>query len=80
MILALIIIISTSEIRNPAIDINEYMTIAVINIYGNYLSLSLNFNAGALTLVDNPSPITLSDYIFTQFAFPTGWVGRVYMV
>ena len=73
-------IISTPETRNLAIDSsNEYMTIAVTNIYGNHLSLFFSSNAGGPTPVGNPSPTTLSDNAFTQFAFPTGWAGRVYV-
>ena len=73
-------ITSTPETKNPATDSsNKYMTIAVTNIYGNHLSLSFGSNAGGPTPVGNPSPTTLSDNAFTQFAFPTGWAGRVYM-
>ena len=71
MISVLTATISTSEIRNSAINsLNKYIIIAVINIYSNHLSLSFGFNASGLTLIDNSSPTTLSDNTFTQFAFP----------
>ena len=80
IILVLTATTSTPKIRNSATDSsNKYIIIIVINIYGNYLFLFFNFNANNLTLIGNSPPITLSNNIFTQFAFPTGWAKKVYV-
>jgi hypothetical protein len=57
----------------------DYMTIAITNTYGKYLSLSFASNAGGPSPVGNPSATTLPDNAFTQYAFPTGWAGRIYV-
>ena len=53
--------------------------IAVTNVYGNHLSLSFGLDAGGLSPVGNPLPTKLADNAFTQYAFPTGWAGRIYV-
>jgi len=55
------------------------MTIAITNTYGKCLSLSFASNAGGPSPVGNPSATTLPDNAFTQYAFPTGWAGRIYV-
>ena len=57
----------------------DYMTIAITNRYGKYLSLSFTSNAGGPSPVGNPSATILPNNAFTQYAFPTGWVGRIYI-
>ncbi|MCJ1455410.1 hypothetical protein MMC28_005765 [Mycoblastus sanguinarius] len=57
----------------------DYITIAMTNIYGNQLSLSFGSNAGYPSPVGNPSATTLPNNTFTQYAFPTGWAGRIYV-
>ena len=77
---ALSTITSAPETSSKAIGgLNNHIIIAVTNVYGNYLSLSFGLNAGGLSLVGNPSPTKLADNAFTQYAFPTGWAGRVYV-
>ena len=57
----------------------SYMTAAITNAYGKSLSLSFASNAGSPSPVGNPSTTTLPDNAFTQYAFPTGWAGRIYV-
>ncbi len=59
--------------------LGDYMTIAMTNAHGNQLSLSFGSNAGGPSPVGNPSATILPDNAFTQYAFPTGWAGRVYV-
>ena len=59
--------------------LGDYMTIAMINAHGNQLSLSFGSNAGGPSPVGNPSATILPNNAFTQYAFPTGWAGRVYV-
>ncbi len=56
-----------------------YMTIAITNTYGKYLSLSFASNAGGPSPVGDPSATILPDNAFTQYTFPTGWAGRIYV-
>ena len=57
----------------------DYMTISITNVYGSQLSLSFLSNAGAPAPVGNPSATVLPDKSPTQYAFPTGWAGRIYV-
>ncbi len=57
----------------------NYMTISMINMYGNQLSLFFDSNADDPSSIDNSSVIILSDNAFTQYAFPTEWAGRIYV-
>ena len=57
----------------------DYMTIAISNAYGKALSLSFASNAGGPSPISNPSATKILDNAFTQYAFPTGWAGRVYV-
>ncbi|MCJ1422382.1 hypothetical protein MMC29_000262 [Sticta canariensis] len=57
----------------------DYMTISITNVYGSQLSLSFLSNAGGPTPVGNPSATVLPDNSPTQYAFPTGWAGRIYV-
>ena len=57
----------------------DYMTISITNVYGSQLSLSFLSNAGGPAPVGNPSPTVLPDNSPTQYAFPTGWAGRIYV-
>ena len=71
---ASITVTSAPEAGSTATDgSGNYMTIAMTNVYGKQLSLSFASNAG----VGNPSATTLLDNAFTQYAFPTGWAGRI---
>ena len=57
----------------------DYMTISITNVYGSQLSLSFLSNAGGPAPVGNPSATVLPDNSPTQYAFPTGWAGRIYV-
>ena len=57
----------------------DYMTISITNVYGTQLSLSFASNAGGPAPVGNPSATVLPDTSPTQYAFPTGWAGRIYV-
>lgn len=57
----------------------NYITIAITNTYGTLLSLSFASNAGGPSPVGNPSATILPNSAFTQYAFPTGWAGRIYV-
>ena len=73
-------ITNVPETSNAATDTSsDDMTIAVTNVYGNHLSLSFGSDVGGPTPVGNPSPTKLADNAFTQYAFPTGWAGRIYV-
>ena len=77
---ALSTITSAPETRSGAIgDLSNHIIIAVTNVYGNHLSLSFGLDAGGPSPVGNPPPTELADNAFTQYAFPTGWAGRVYV-
>ncbi|MCJ1386319.1 hypothetical protein MMC17_009445 [Xylographa soralifera] len=55
------------------------MTIGVTNVYGTQLSLSFGSNVGAPSAVGDPKPTALADAASTQYSFPTGWAGRIYV-
>ncbi len=57
----------------------DYMTISMTNIYGTQLSISFLSNAGAPSPVGNPSATVLPNASPTQYTFPTGWAGRIYV-
>jgi len=59
--------------------LNNYIIIAIINIYGKYLSLFFISNTGGPSLIGNPFIIILPNNIFTQYIFLTGWAGRIYI-
>lgn len=50
----------------------DYMTIAITNTYGKYLSLSFASNTGGPSSVGDPSATILPNNAFTQYTFPTG--------
>ncbi len=58
---------------------NSHMTISLTNVYGTQLSLSFASNAGGPSPIDNPSATILSNASPTQYTFPTGWAGRIYV-
>jgi hypothetical protein len=57
----------------------DYIIIVITKTYGKYLSLSFALDAGGPSPVDNPSATILPDNTFTQYTFPTGWAGRIYV-
>jgi len=57
----------------------DYITISITNVYGSQLSLSFLSNTGCPAPVGNPSATILPDNSPTQYAFLTGWVGRIYV-
>jgi len=57
----------------------DYMTISITNIYGTQMSLSFALNAGGPSPVGNPSATVLPNASLTQYVFPTGWAGRIYI-
>ena len=58
---------------------DDHMTISITNSYGTPLALSFASNAGAPAPVGNPSATVLPNISPTQYAFPTGWAGRIYV-
>ena len=75
-ILSTVTITGTPEASNTITNVN-YMTITVTNLLGNDMSLSFGSDAGGPSRVGNPSSTSLHDNGFTQYAFPTGWAGRI---
>jgi hypothetical protein len=55
------------------------LTIAITNSYETPLYLSFGSNAGAPSPVGNPQATVLPEASTTQYAFPTGWAGRIYV-
>lgn len=64
---------------DSAVKSDSYMTIAITNPYRTQLSLSFGSNAGAPTPVGNPVATMLLKGSLTQYAFPTGWAGRIHV-
>ena len=63
---------SAPEAGSTATDgSGNYMTIAMINMYDKQLSLSFASNADDSSSIDNSLTTTLSDNVFTQYAFST---------
>lgn len=58
---------------------SDYMTISMTNAYGKSLSLSFGSNSGAPSPLGNPSATILPNRAFTQYTFPSGWAGRIYV-
>jgi len=58
-------------------DSDNYMTIAIINLYGSQLSLLFDSNVSALTPVGNLLAIILLDNSPTQYTFLTEWAERI---
>ncbi len=58
---------------------DEDLTISVTNIHGTPLSISFGSNACGPSPIGNPSATTLAHGSPTQYAFPTGWAGRIYV-
>ena len=52
----------------------------VTNRIGKGVSLPLGQNASGPSPLGNFSPTALHDNSFTQYAFPTGWVGRICVI
>ncbi len=74
------IVTSASEAESTATnDSDNYMTIAMINMYDKQLSLSFALNADDSSSIDNSLTTTLSDNVFTQYAFSTEWAERIYV-
>ena len=67
------------ETSRTVTDGGEHMTIAITNVFSKPLSLSFASNAGGPSPVGNPTATTLSHDALTQYAFPTGWAGRIYV-
>jgi len=59
--------------------LEEHLTIAMTNVHGTPLSISFGSNAGGPSPVGDPSATTLAHGSPTQYAFPTGWAGRIYV-
>jgi len=53
------------------------MTIAVTNLHGSDLSISLASNLHAPSPIGNPSPAALPVASSTQYVYPTQWAGRI---
>ena len=70
---------SAPDPRSTTDSSGGYMTISITNVYGTQLSLSFGSNAGGPSPVGNPSATILPDTSPTQYTFPTGWAGRIYV-
>ena len=70
---------SAAESTATTDDLDNYITIAIINVYSNFLSLFFASNSDCSSSVDNSSVITLSKNDFTQYAFSTEWGERIYV-
>ena len=57
----------------------NYMTISITNSYTTDLSLSLGSNVGAPSVIGDPSAALFPEASLTQYTFPTGWAGRIYV-
>ncbi len=81
LISSIVSVTSASDAESTATtnDSENYMTISIINMYDNQLSLFFDSNADDLSSIDNSSVIILSDNVFTQYAFSTEWAERVYV-
>ena len=78
IVLSTVTITGTPKAINTITSVNN-MTIAVTNLVGNDVSLFFGSNADGPSPVGNPLPTILYDNSFTQYAFPTGWAGRIYI-
>lgn len=71
---------TTTNLPSTTMSLNasaSSMKIAVTNLYGTQLSLSLGVNAHFPTPVNNPQPTVLPNSASTEFIYPTGWAGRI---
>lgn len=55
------------------------MTISITNAHGTQLSVFFASDAGGPPPVGNPSATVLPNASPTQYEFPTGWAGRIYI-
>ena len=60
-------------------SLSDCITILIINIYGTQLSVSFDSDVGGPSLIGNPSATVLPNALLTQYAFPAGWAGRIYI-
>lgn len=61
----------------PSTSLQSMMTIALTNMYGHDLSVSLESNRGAPSPIGNPRPSVLPNASPTEYIFPSGWAGRI---
>lgn len=69
--------ISVLDCQPSPVTKSPLMTIALTNMYGRELSLSLGSNANGPSPVGDPSPTTLPNSSPIEYTFPTGWAGRI---
>ena len=70
----------TTDTPNVTPTITEdYMTVAITNSFKADLSLSLGSNVGAPSAIGNPPAALFPEASLTQYVFPTGWAGRIYV-
>lgn len=60
-------------------DSGSHMTISITNAYGTQVSVSFASNAGAPAPVGNSSATVIPNASPTQYMFPSGWAGRIYV-
>ena len=66
----------TSVVTNKPAD----LTIAVTNLYGSPLSLSFGVDSGfPMPSGGEPQPTVLPDSASTQYVYPTGWAGNIFV-
>lgn len=73
--------ITTVGITSPSVTSTPVdLTIAVTNLYGSPLSLSFGVNSGFPTpLGGEPQPTVLPNSASTQYVYPTGWAGNIFV-
>lgn len=59
--------------RPDSRELQDHMTISVVNRYASPVFLSLGSNVGAPSPVGNPSAAALPRASHTKYTFPTGW-------
>ena len=57
----------------------DYMTISITNSYKANVSLSLGSNVGSPSAIGDPAAALFPEASLTQYTFPTGWAGRIYV-
>ena len=59
--------------------LEDHLAIAMTNKYGIPLSISFGSNVDGPSPIDNSTATTLAHASPTQYTFPTGWAGRIYV-
>ena len=71
--------LSTDAPNIKATVSEDYLTISITNSYEAGLSLSLGSNVGSPSAIGDPAAALFPEASLTQYTFPTGWAGRIYV-